>query len=859
MQAKNVEDKDKRIIWIYVCLTAMMFIAIYFPLIIMKKTYIYIDIGADTYCSYWPNLAYVKQLLNKIELWDTNLGLGASTITYLSGTLLDPFNWVALLFDSQHMYIGIFISLILKNVLVSIYSYRYIKKKNIGGYARIIAAIMISFSGWFVGWGQHYLFATIYVYFIMLLFYFEDWMQNKKWGGVIICVALLAVVSPYFCYMILLFLAIYYLCSLYYHAKGGTTNFRMLVRDMVQTLLLVLAGIGCAAIIFVPYIVDLLSSPRVNGNIYPSFSLADAKEYMSLFMRLFSNSILGINGEYLGYSNFYESPFMYIGIISLFGIILMLIDCKFIKKYWFVTLLGGLSFVFVNFSCVVFNGFSTKSYRWTFVFIPVGAFLCGKAVECFEFWKEKIKIMSIVAVGDIALITFGISYYNKMDRVEWVSLLFALVIFNLAGLIIAFVHDKKKVQRFWILILAIEMCLNAGITVYARGIVSVSDVKTVSYFDYSNEAIQAIRSQDDAFYRISKNYAAIDLNDSMFQNYKGEKYYSSILPEGIWNMMDLFDLRVKNSNYLYGFDDKQILRNITCGKYRLAKNEADYFGYTKIGKIGDVSIYENQNASSFGIIYDECVLKNQLDEQKGGMLQDVILNKCIVDDGDVDEALTGLIQGQQTSSITKSVILNESNVENSAVIDINSSNDPLLIKIYGDGISGSFDILSSDSDEAVDTYSYESQDGETEVYVDNLTVSKIQFANLQGEISSVEVYELSGSEIMQKMEQINRNHLKRLNFTDTRIIGEADVDKEGMLFIPIPYDKRWMVKVNGEETKIYNADGAFMSVILKPGKNMVEIEYDNWGFKIGMIISIFTLGVILLTTLFRRRCILYTN
>jgi len=167
--------------------------------------------------------------------------------------------------------------------------------------------------------------------------------------------------------------------------------------------------------------------------------------------------------------------------------------------------------------------------------------------------------------------------------------------------------------------------------------------------------------------------------------------------------------------------------------------------------------------------------------------------------------------------------------------------------------------LSSDSDEAVDTYSYESQDGETEVYVDNLTVSKIQFANLQGEISSVEVYELSGSEIMQKMEQINRNHLKRLNFTDTRIIGEADVDKEGMLFIPIPYDKRWMVKVNGEETKIYNADGAFMSVILKPGKNMVEIEYDNWGFKIGMIISIFTLGVILLTTLFKRRCILYTN
>ena len=97
---------------------------------------------------------------------------------------------------------------------------------------------------------------------------------------------------------------------------------------MFRTAGVVLLGIGCSAFVFLPYIGDLLSSPRVSGNIYPSFKLADIKEYVTLFMRMFSNSIMGINGEYLGYGNFYESPFMYVGIISIFGIVFFIIEKK---------------------------------------------------------------------------------------------------------------------------------------------------------------------------------------------------------------------------------------------------------------------------------------------------------------------------------------------------------------------------------------------------------------------------------------------------------------------------------------------------------------------------------------------------
>ena len=162
LHKKNLKIKqmDKT----YIGIVTLMFLVVYVPIILMKKAYIYIDIGADTYCSYWPNIAYIKGLLHEgLKTWDMNLGLGASTITYISSILCDPFDWPAFLFPSEKIYMGIYIGLVLKNVCVACYAYKYIGKKQIEGYPRIISSIMIVFSGWFVGWGQHYTFATIYV------------------------------------------------------------------------------------------------------------------------------------------------------------------------------------------------------------------------------------------------------------------------------------------------------------------------------------------------------------------------------------------------------------------------------------------------------------------------------------------------------------------------------------------------------------------------------------------------------------------------------------------------------------------------------------------------------------------------
>ena len=846
----KLRREDEYVTTIYMSIVVILFLIIYVPLILTGKTYIYIDIGADTYCSYWPNMSYVKQLLGDFKLWDMNLGLGFSTVTYICAVLLDPFNWPALLFSPEKMYVGIYIGLGLKYAFLSFFAYKYMEKRGLHGYSKVIASIMVVFSGWFVGWGQHYAFATVYVYFIMLLYFFELWMQEEKFVGLILSTALLATISPYFCYMILLFAVFYYFFSLYYRKKDIIfTNY---FSHMFRTGGIFLLGIGCAGLAFIPYVGELLLCSRVTGDLYPSFKLGNLNEYISLFMRVFSNSVLGINGEYLGYANFYESPFMYIGIISIFGILFFIVEKSNLKRYWLAILVTVASFVFVNFFSIIFNGFSTKTYRWTFVYIPIMALVCGKALQEIDFTKGR-RIAFILGFGlDIFIILFGIMNRAKLDKTILISYIFVLTFLNISMLIVIFINNKDLLIKCWMIVLAIEMCLNAEITVHERGIITVDDIENMAYFDASNQAIEFLEENDSSFYRISKKYANIDLNDSMFQNYRGEKLYSSFFTNEIWNMVDLFNLRIKKSNYLYGFDDKQILRNISSGKYRLNKVLTNYYGYDYIKTIDDVNIYENKQVSNFGVIYEHFLFKSEVDTISDFDLQEILLENCIIDDEDQDEELETVSRGEIRTDVKKKLLAEERDIED-RIVSINSSKNPLLVEIMGQNSVGSINIFTSDVDTVTDSYEYQVSDLKTQIYVDNLNVTKIQILNCSGQCSAIKVYELDGDGIAEEMSILNQNYLHDLKFSDTEIEGMATVPKESLLFIPIPYDKRWSVYINEKEVKVYRADAGFMAVVLPSGESKVTITYQSPYISVGVFISLISIAIMCILVFYKTK------
>ena len=70
---------------------------------------------------------------------------------------------------------------------------------------------------------------------------------------------------------------------------------------------------------------------------------------------------------------------------------------------------------------------------------------------------------------------------------------------------------------------------------------------------------------------------------------------------------------------------------------------------------------------------------------------------------------------------------------------------------------------------------------------------------------------------------------------------DAELVKPGFLFLSDSYYPGWKAYVDGRETKIYRANFMFRAVALDRGAHKIEFVYDPLSFKLGMVISIFTI------------------
>lgn len=78
---------------------------------------------------------------------------------------------------------------------------------------------------------------------------------------------------------------------------------------------------------------------------------------------------------------------------------------------------------------------------------------------------------------------------------------------------------------------------------------------------------------------------------------------------------------------------------------------------------------------------------------------------------------------------------------------------------------------------------------------------------------------------------------------------KVDAEKRSILVLTDAFYPGWRVFVDGKEEKIYRADYAFRAVPIEAGRHEIEFVYDPLSFKLGLIISLFTLSGIAVTGL----------
>jgi len=69
--------------------------------------------------------------------------------------------------------------------------------------------------------------------------------------------------------------------------------------------------------------------------------------------------------------------------------------------------------------------------------------------------------------------------------------------------------------------------------------------------------------------------------------------------------------------------------------------------------------------------------------------------------------------------------------------------------------------------------------------------------------------------------------------------------KQSLLFLSDTYFPGWKASINGKEAKIIKADYAFRAIIVPAGENVVKLTYQPESFRDGLVVSLFSLFVML--------------
>ena len=346
------------------------------------------------------------------------------------------------------------------------------------------------------------------------------------------------------------------------------------------------------------------------------------------------------------------------------------------------------------------------------------------------------------------------------------------------------------------------------------------------------------------------------MNDSLVQNYYSEKLYRPFIQRNFGKFIQEFSLKMPSSNYLYGFDGAQDLRNQADVKYLLTHAEDAYAGYTQMGQVENVYIYRNDNALPLGYCVSRYFTRDQADEMLAYEKQLLFYSSALVEE---ESALFQSMENDTKPAVPLNVWEAASSVTEEGV-------DVRLQETSKDTLALTFMLNQSDDEKQLlqircfDANDREMGESPLEVLVIGnegtvtlpyIGISRIEvsFPDAQTDVlemvSGVTVSSRNDEELRALTREIQENALQIQEFRDSRITGIVETDHPAILKFSIPYESGWKVTVDGESQELLLVDTTYLGVYLEPGMHQIELSYHSVPFQTGVLISIVCILLIL--------------
>lgn len=883
---KQFYKKNEVEAW-YLLLGFLLIMVLFWQVIFYNKIIIFGDVASDTLHNYLPNYTYYVENLRNLSLrvFDFTLGTGTSIFS-MPNFLFDPGLPILLLFPKGRLVDGIFLISILKILGIGFLSLKTLKLHFKGRGLVLIGSLIYAFSGYILVWGQHFQFLINVFWFTLLLYAFERWFGDRTKKVLLIAALAVNVASSlYFAYMSLIFFAVYIPARFI-----GAFGLKASLRQLPELIKVTVPGFLLAMFSALPQLYILSGSSRTEaaGAINTFFHSFDAMTYASMIGKLFSDSLFGPTeaGEILGIYNL-----VHLLLRTSVLVILLLPLIAFIRdKRLKFTMTGILTAITLSFGFqfipLLFNKFAQAQFRWSYVLIPVAVWfilsLLRQLIENREMMERKKLALGLTIVYALSVVLlFVVRWMLGAETISFILTILILTLFYLVLLI--FVSGKINARQFQLAILLLVLLeipfSSLNTMLYHRGYYTRDYLKgeTGYYEPDTNAAFEYLRASDGSFYRVEKNYFLELNNDSEMLDYYGFNIYNA-LPTASYarfNQLVSAPIFTKWGIVITGAADDHYLQNILGKKYAIIKGDEIPYGYELVREFGEVRLYRNLNDLGPVLVYDnsmemEDFLKLNLMERREVLYDRVVLE---------DAAASGLKQlpslGVREAVPAQDVFVDDRPIASDESVRIGHEARVVRIRLADPLDYGTLRILVDSNEnlgeEAVPVFVKRrgeplDEENVKTVYLNNGPLGSeidldldyrgieeviLEFPDFQYlpddwvfTLKDVFVEANDTGRYLKAVEGFKaRSSFTQSGSTKSSIKGRLEVGTSGMAVISVPYDKGWVLKVDGEARDYQEVNGGFVGFPVEEGVYEVEIAYRQPYLFPGTVLSVAGFGI----------------
>ena len=648
-------------------LTNLIFAALYSRFITGSAVYMYADIGNDSLSSSYPLLMMLTRLFHGklFPFYDLTFGLGTD-ITSLYLQYLNPIKLFMLLLPPAMMPQAILISTWIQVNLLSLFGYLFFRTVLRDGTAAVVPALMWTFTGYVVLWGQNYSFLTCILLFTMTLCLIRLYLAGRRAAvtlWLIPVIALFLISNYYFLYMTALF-SVFYVIAWGISSRQSVGAFFKKVLGLAA---MALSGavMGCVSIL--PIVRTFLSSNRLSrlmaetGSkaagaalaVRPLFSGAaktasipsaagllrtyDTPTLLTFLGRFMSTNFFGPGSGYRGAVNYYEAAVLAVSALCIYAIVYLLMRKGARLMTGLAVIIAVLTLLFPVCSQVL--SMSAAGQRWSFMIAFMECVAAGLFVKALLHDTRRssdqaltltLIVTPLVTAGCLALLFAG-------RQLKWfgVSPKAVLVFgsFFMMYEILLFIYRLGRRPRF--IIVSLLLCLSGEL--FLTNHMTVNDriymTREAFYSSYYNNGAEktapAILEADPGLYRISHTrqtdpalFGITATADKMFANegmvngYPGTGVYTSTLPASLTSYGEAYLSEQGRNNFFIVDYDNYYLFTLLGGRYvfgetadqPLSRAETSLYSPASIdGTAVSQVVLKNENALPFGYLYTQAI------------------------------------------------------------------------------------------------------------------------------------------------------------------------------------------------------------------------------------------------------------